>query len=131
MQTKSMPTGITVLKWYFIILGILNILVALALPSMIAVFTRLTMEAAGQIAEAAVPSGIFLIWGFLIASWAMCSGIFHIIVGLHLSKGYRWARVGAIIVGVWSLCSIPIGTVLGILCLAFLENEEGWAYFYT
>lgn len=131
MEARSIPKGVTVLKIYFIVLGIIYVLLGLILPPIMMATVRASMEAAGEFGAPAVAfAGAGLLWGFLLILF-LCWGILMIIIGLHLSKGYRWARIGAIIVGVWSLCSIPVGTVLGILCLAFLENEEGWAYFHT
>jgi len=125
MEARSMPTGVGVLKWYFVIAGILSILFALVLPSIMATIMRAAMEATGEFGAGAAVGGIGFFWAFC----AICWGIFEIFIGLNLGKGRGWARIAAIIVGILSLPSIPIGTVLGILCLVILFGQEGKAYF--
>lgn len=120
-----MPTGVAVLKWFFIIWGIITIIMGLVLPGMIVGMVRMAAETTGEVSAQALAGGIAFMWGF----FAICWGIFDIFIGLFLGKGAGWARIAAIIVGILSLLSIPIGTVLGILCLVVLFGEEGKAYF--
>jgi len=125
MESRSIPTGVAVLKWYFIIWGIITILMGLILPWMIVGMMRMAMEATGEVEAQAVAGGIAFFWGF----FAVCWGIFDILIGFFLGKGAGWARIAAIIVGILSLLSFPIGTILGIICLVVLFGEEGKAYF--
>jgi hypothetical protein len=120
-----MPTGVAVLKWYFIIWGAITILMGLILPSMIVGMVRMAVEATGEVGAEAFAGGIAFFWGF----FAVCWGIFDILIGVFLGKGAGWARIAAIIVGILSLLSFPIGTVLGIICLVVLFSDDGKAYF--
>lgn len=45
-------------------------------------------------------------------------------VGYGLLKLQRWSRIGAIILAILSLCSFPIGTVLGGIVLYFMFQQE-------
>ncbi|MFQ5905110.1 MAG: hypothetical protein ACE5JA_00905 [bacterium] len=125
MEARSMPTGVAVLKWYFIIVGIISIIMALIVPSIFAAVMRAAVEATGEFGAGAAVGGVGFFWAFFLICW----GIFEIFIGLHLGKGRGWARIAAIVVGIVSLPSIPIGTVLGILCLVILFGQEGKAYF--
>jgi hypothetical protein len=125
MESRSMPTGVAVLKWYFIIWGIITVLVGLILPWVIMGMVRMAVEATGEVGAQAFAGGIVFFWGF----FAICWGILDVLIGVFLAKGAGWARIAAIIVGILSLLSFPIGTALGIICLVVLFGEEGKAYF--
>lgn len=127
MQARSMPTGVAVLKWYFILYGVLVIILSLILPSMIVGLMKTLMETTGEfeLEAGALAGGIAVVYGFV----GVCLGIFDILIGIFLGKGSGWARIAAIIIGILSLLSFPIGTVLGILCLVILFSDEGKAYF--
>ncbi len=132
MEGRSMPTGVAVLKWFFIIWGIISILLAFVLPSFfMAMFGAMQGmgEELGDVgAEAgAMLGGIMFVWSFFIICW----GIFEILIGVFLGKGMPWARIAAIIVGILSLLSFPVGTALGIITLVVLFGQEGKAYFQT
>ena len=125
MESRSMPTGVGVLKWYFIIWGVITIILGLTMPWMIVSMMRMAVEATGEVGAEALAGGIAFFWGF----FAICWGIFDVFIGIFLGKGAGWARIAAIIVGILSLLSFPVGTVLGIICLVVLFSEEGKAYF--
>ncbi len=128
MEARSIPKGVTVLKIYFLIVGILSILMGLILPPIMMVAMRAAMEAAAEFGTTPLAfGGVGFVWGFFFVCW----GIFQIIIGLQLGQGRGWARIAAIVVGILSLPNIPIGTVLGILCLVHLLGDEGKAYFMT
>lgn len=128
MEARSIPKGVTVLKIYFIILGIIYVLMGLILPPIMMAVMRAAMEAAAEFGTAPVAfGGIGFVWGFFLVCW----GIFMIIIGPQLGRGRGWARIAAIVVGILSLPSFPVGTVLGILCLVYLLGDECKAYFMT
>lgn len=116
MEARSIPTGVKVLKWYFIIVGIFLCGAGLYLA---------VTETPGKPYDTVI---IELLVYFLLG---VCYGLFHILIGVHLSKGYRWARIVAIVLGILYLVWLPVGTALGILCLVFLLGKEGKAYFMT
>jgi len=127
METKKTPTGIVVLQWYFIVLGGISVLVGLVLPPVFATIMRAAMlEADPELYPISAIFGmIAFFWGF----FGVAYGTFQILVGVFLGKGKGWARIAALVIGILSLLNIPVGTVLGILCLVFLLGEEGKAYF--
>jgi uncharacterized membrane protein HdeD (DUF308 family) len=130
MEAKKMPTGIGVLKWYYIILGIISCLAGLILPPVVGAIMRAAMTATQD--SSALPLPVAGVTGVVLAIYGVfvvCWGIFEILIGINLGRGNGWARIAAIVVGIISLLSIPIGTVLGILCLVFLNSDEGKAYF--
>jgi hypothetical protein len=133
MEGRSMPTGVAVLKWFFIIWGIISILLAFVLPSLfMAVFGAMQGmgEELGEVgteagAMGAMLGGFMFVWSFFIICW----GIFEILIGVFLGKGMPWARIAAIVIGILSLPSFPVGTALGIIALVVLFGQEGKAYF--
>ena len=50
--------------------------------------------------------------------------ILYGLVGYGLLQLKTWARIAAIIVAILSLCSFPIGTILGGVVLFFMFQEE-------
>jgi hypothetical protein len=127
MEAKKTPTGIVVLQWYFIILGCMSVLAGLILPPIFAGVMRAAMMEAEP--ELCPVSAIFGIIAFFWGLFGVGYGAFQILIGVFLGKGRGWARIAALVVGILSLFNVPIGTVLGVLCLVFLLNEEGKAYF--
>lgn len=127
MEVKKTPTGIVVLQWYFIILGGISVLTGLILPPIITGIMRAAMLQAEP--ELYPVSAIFGLIGFFWGFFGVCYGAFQIFIGVFLGKGRGWARIAALVVGILSLFNVPVGTVLGILCLVFLLGEDGRAYF--
>ncbi|TET46278.1 hypothetical protein E3J62_04695 [candidate division TA06 bacterium] len=127
METRTMPTGVAVLKWYFIIIGILSIAGGVILPPFAVGILRLIMEASGEeLAPLALAGGMAFLYGFL----AVCWGVLHIFVGLYLGRGYGWTKIAALIIGTISILSG--GAILGILCLfIYLLSQECKAFFQT
>jgi len=128
MEARTMPTGVAILKWYFIILGIISVAMSLILPPIILPLVLTSLEATEELCAV----GAFI--GVATALWALFGigyGIFQILIGIHLGKGRGWARIAALVVGILSILNMPVGTVLGILCLVFLLGEECKAYFQT
>ena len=127
IEMKSMPSGIAVLKWYLIIIGILSIAAGAILPPFAVGILKLVMEVSGEeLAPIALVGGMAFLYGFLVIGW----GILHVFVGLYLGKGHGWAKIAALIIGTISILSG--GAILGILCLfIYLLSEECKAFFQT
>ena len=127
MEAKKMPTGVVVLQWYFIILGGISVLMGLVLPPIFTGIMRAAMlEADPELCPFTVIFGLIaFFWGF----FGVAYGTFQILIGVFLGRGRGWARIAALVVGILSLLNVPVGTVLGILCLVVLLSEEGKAYF--
>jgi hypothetical protein len=127
MEARKTPTGIVVLQWYFIILGGISILLGLVLPPIFAGIMRAAMLEAEP--ELYPISAVFGLIAFFWGLFGVGYGAFQVLIGVFLGKGRGWARIAALVVGILSLFNVPVGTVLGILCLVFLLGEEGKAYF--
>lgn len=50
--------------------------------------------------------------------------VLYAAVGYGLLKLQSWARIAAIVLGILSLCSFPIGTILGGVVLYFMFQQE-------
>ena len=51
-------------------------------------------------------------------------GLLYGAVGYGLLKVQSWARIGAIGLSILSLCSFPLGTIIGGIVLYFMFQEE-------
>jgi len=60
---------------------------------------------------------IVVILGFLIS-------IVYLIVGSSIKKNKKWAKITGAIITIFSLLSVPIGTILGLITLYYLY--KGW-----
>jgi hypothetical protein len=127
MEVRKAPTKIVVLQWYFIILGAISVLLGLILPPIFAGIMRAAMVEADPdfLPVSAILGVVAFFWGLFGVGY----GAFQIVIGVFLGKGKGWARIAALVVGIIALRNMPIGTVLGVLCLVFLLGEEGRAYF--
>jgi uncharacterized membrane protein HdeD (DUF308 family) len=130
MEEKKMPTGVAILKWYFIIKGILSVLSGLVIMMLFSLIAAAIATLLGSIESAGVSkalcSALFVTLGLFCVLW----GVFTILIGVHLGRGRGWARTGALVVGTLSL--LFNGGVLGILCLfMYLLSQECKAYFQT
>ncbi len=129
MELKKPPTGVVVLRWYFVILGSVSVTLGVVLPPVVMLIVRTAMVRTDP--ELCVLTSILGLIGVFWGLFAIGYGIFQILIGLSLVKGRGWARIAALVVGIISILNMPVGTVLGILCLVFLLGEEGKAYFRT
>jgi hypothetical protein len=129
MELRKPPTGVVILRWYFTILGIISVVLGVFVPPIAMLVARAVMVQSG--AEIAVLASIIALIGVFWAMFAIGYGIFQILIGVSLIKGRGWARIAALVVGIISIHNMPVGTALGILCLVFLLDEEGRAYFQT
>lgn len=109
MDKKQATLVVKVLAIIGIIFGALRLLASLAFMGMGA-FMGLQME--GMMGLGGLMGG-FAIVGLLLAS-------FQIFVWFMVLKYVNWARIVAIILGVISLISVPIGTIFGIAVIYFL-----------
>jgi hypothetical protein len=58
------------------------------------------------------------------ACFTLIFAILYGAVGYGLLQLRTWARIAAIILAILSLCSFPIGTILGGIVLFFMFQEE-------
>jgi hypothetical protein len=82
---------------------------------------------AAVVAEADRAAAIF---GLSIATILLLAFIaMSIVGGIGLLSGKEWGRIIGIIQAVFSLFSIPVGTVIGVLILVYLTRSDVREYF--
>jgi len=123
------PTGVTIVGILLILFGLLALLggvmlmfVGTAMPgiALIPEGTEGAEEAAGMFTAIMGAMGVVMI----------VFGLLELLTGIFVLKGAGWARWIAIILGVLSLLSIPIGTIIGIVTIYFLLiDKKGKAFF--
>jgi hypothetical protein len=98
--------------------GIIWLLVA-ALASVFVLFLGALMSwLAGQGGAEMPPEGLFVFVAALVIGIGLLFGLAHFIAGLGFRGGRSWARIMAIILGIFDLfCSVPFGTAVGIYVL--------------
>ena len=69
-------------------------------------------------------SGMFVVIGII----SIAFGVFYILVQRAVAAGKSWGRIAAIVLGILSLFSFPIGTILGILILIGAFDKDVEAY---
>jgi hypothetical protein len=58
-----------------------------------------------------------------------CYLVVAIIAGIGLLMGKEWGRITAIVHSGLSLCSFPIGTVIGVMTIIYLTKQEVKEFF--
>ena len=58
-----------------------------------------------------------------------CYLVIAIIAGIGLLMGKEWGRITAIVHSGLSLCSFPIGTVIGVMSIIYLTKQEVKGFF--
>ena len=102
------PTGITVLTALFGVSGLLNLLSGAAMLLMGA-----TIPGMNPFMAATVVGGVFAFFGIL-----------DLIVAYGTWEMYKWARTAGIVLGVLSLLSFPVGTIIGLVILYYLTLHD-------
>jgi hypothetical protein len=59
----------------------------------------------------------------------LCYLVVAVIGGIGLLMGKEWGRITAIVHSGLSLCSFPIGTVIGVMSIIYLTKQEVKEYF--
>lgn len=114
-----MRTHVTVLGWLQILLGVVDLLMALAIFGLIAGAGLV----AGFAGDFTVPiiSGVV---GTFIALLVVLTGIPNLLAGVGLLAHKNWARILALILAVFNLFKFPWGTALAIYTFWVLLHEE-------
>jgi hypothetical protein len=102
------PTGITVVTTLFGISGLLNLLAGAAMLLM-----GTTIPGMKPIMAATVVGGVIVLFGLL-----------DLVVAYGTWEMYKWARTAGIVLGVLSLLSFPIGTIIGLVILYYLTLHD-------
>jgi hypothetical protein len=108
-----------------------DLLLLIAIWEFISAFGVLIgISAIAVFAFPSVSGEIGAIFGLSIAVFVLvCYMAMAISGGIGLLMGKEWGRVIAIVHSVLSLFSIPFGTVIGALCLAYLLRKDVKDYF--
>lgn len=114
------------LVWY--VLGSLQVLGALIFGVM---FTGMgaILGVAGGDEESAVVGGVMAVVGVITGGIILLTTIPAFLVGWGLGKRKGWARILAMILGVFQMLSFPIGTAIGVWTVWLLLLPEVEAEF--
>jgi hypothetical protein len=112
------------------VLGVLHIVIS-ACGVFLGLFLILVFGSAGGIVgaaadpdEAAIAIPIIGLTGIGLVSFILLASIPGLIAGWGLLKFRPWARILGIVVSIFALLAIPIGTIVGIYGLWVLLNKE-------
>jgi hypothetical protein len=106
------PQGVKISAYIFFALAALNLLVTCILMAVIGLGAA-NNGTAEDLAGAAIGLCFVVVFIALYAA-----------VGYGLLKMQGWARIAAIVLAILSLCSFPIGTILGGVVLYFMFQQE-------
>ena len=111
MLSSDAPQGVKISGYIFLGLGVLNLLAFCG----VGVFLGITASSGEQdsLIGLSVALCLTLIFTALYAA-----------VGYGLLKLQSWSRIAAIVLAILSLCSFPIGTILGGAVLYFMFQPE-------
>ncbi len=119
------PEGVSIISIYFYIAAGLLVLGAcamVAVPFIVGIAASQDPDA--RVAVPIVTMVVAVIMLFLLAMAVAYAGVAW---GLWNLK--PWARIGAIVLAVLSLTSVPVGTILGGLILWYMFQQEARAAF--
>lgn len=114
-----MRTHVTVLGWLQVVLGILDLLMALAVFGLIA-GAGLLAGLAGDVSVPIITGAVGTVVGFLV----VLTGVPNLLAGFGLLAHKNWARILALILAVFNLLKFPWGTALAVYTFWVLLNEE-------
>jgi hypothetical protein len=117
-----MATHVKVIGVLFIVFGAMWIVGAFF--STLVLSTIAGILAAGEDPDARIGVAVLGMTGALLSTFLLAIGIPQIICGWGLLKFKRWARILAIVLGIISLASVPIGTAFGIYVLVIFFNKD-------
>jgi hypothetical protein len=109
------PQGVKISAYIFFALAVLTLLGMCALVAVLGL--ALTDTGSMDIANNTVGFGVG-------ACLTLVFAILYAVVGYGLLQVQNWARIAAIVLAILSLCSFPIGTILGGIVLYFMFQPE-------
>ena len=116
-QPLRRPAGVTLISIYYFFVGALGILGACAIVTF-AVFPVVAYVDDG---EALVWALLGLCVGLLVSGG---SGLLSIVAGWGLLNLKEWARWLALVLAIFTLFGFPVGTIIGVLIIWYLLQEE-------
>jgi hypothetical protein len=121
IKSHNIKQHVTILGW----LHIANSALGIVIGAFILVFF-LVLGPATRDPEAVL---ILSIVGTLTCGFLLLFSLPGVLAGIGLLKGQNWGRILALIVGLFNLINVPVGTVLaGYTFWVLLQNEAN-AYF--
>jgi hypothetical protein len=120
---QDMNQHVTILGWLYIASSIVLAMIGLILFPIVAVGPLLSGDGEAFIFTT-VLSTIMLVFMLLLAAPG-------IIAGFGLLKRKSWARVLAIVLGIFNLTNFPIGTAIGVYTLYVLLQSDAGDIFAT
>lgn len=124
-----MPSKVNTARIILMVLGWLQI-VGAAIFFLIFLFTSVLIGTSGV--EGATTGGaISSVVGLVFTIVFIAVGIVSLVTAKGIKEKKNWAKIVGIILGILSLPSIPIGTILGIFVLVGLIGEEADSWFGT
>lgn len=112
MLSSEAPQGVKISGYIFLALGVLTLLGMCAFIALLGVGL-----ASGDVEDQLAGLGVGLCFTILFT-------VLYGATGYGLLKLQSWARIAAIVLAILSLCSFPIGTILGGVVLYFMFQEE-------
>jgi p-aminobenzoyl-glutamate transporter AbgT len=122
-----MPSKVNTARIILKVLGWIQIVVAVIFLLMFIIGSVFigTSGQEGAAAGSAIMGGLGLIFAIVF----VVIGIVYLLTAKGIADKKNWAKIVGIILGILSLPSIPIGTVLGIFILIGLIGEEADSWF--
>lgn len=113
-----MTTHVNILGWLQVLLGVLDLLLALAIFGVFA--------GVGALVGISGDGGgvLFGVLGVVLGGLMALTGIPNVLAGFGLLARANWARILALILGVLNLLKFPWGTALAIYTFWVLLDDE-------
>ena len=73
--------------------------------------------------------GILTLIGTFVAGLVLALSVPGIIGGVGILKGWWWSRYLVLVLGLFNLVHVPLGTILGVYTFWVLMQKESIAYF--
>ena len=74
-------------------------------------------------------AGILTLIGTFVAGLVLALSVPGIIGGVGILKGWWWSRYLVLVLGLFNLVHVPLGTILGVYTFWVLMQKESIAYF--
>jgi len=116
-------THVTMLGWLQVLLGIVDLVLALAVFGIFAGIGLL----AGLSGEPGAP--LFGVLGTALGGLMALTGVPNVLAGFGLLAHANWARILALVLGALNLLKVPWGTALGLYTFWVLLDDETRAMF--
>jgi hypothetical protein len=121
LKQQDVELHVTILGWLH--------LVGAALFLLMAVFVLVLLTGIGLATREAEAVRVLTVVGTLIGFLLLILGLPGLAAGYGLLTHRPWSRVLAIVLGIFNLMNIPLGTLIGIYTIWVLLQEKAANYF--